>query len=55
MSGIAARQWRLPGAWPALLRIDGSPMVYNQRDTYLPDLLICRPEFADKILAMLRE
>ncbi|MEL7444715.1 MAG: 3'(2'),5'-bisphosphate nucleotidase CysQ [Pseudomonadota bacterium] len=31
-------------------RIDGSPLVYNQRDTYLPDLLICRPEWADKVL-----
>ncbi len=32
-------------------RIDGSPLVYNQRDTYMPDLLICRPEWADKVLA----
>lgn len=31
-------------------RIDGSPMAYNQRDTYLPDLLICRPELADEVL-----
>ncbi|KTT74654.1 3'(2'),5'-bisphosphate nucleotidase CysQ [Sphingomonas endophytica] len=23
-------------------RIDGSPLVYNQADTYMPDLLICR-------------
>ncbi len=30
-------------------RADGSPLVYNQRDTYMPDLLICRPEWA-KIL-----
>src|SRR5690606_33001276 len=29
-------------------RIDGSPMVYTQPDSYLPDLLICRPELADK-------
>jgi 3'(2'), 5'-bisphosphate nucleotidase len=27
-------------------RIDGSPLRYNQPDTYLPDLLICRPEWA---------
>ncbi len=27
-------------------RIDGSPLVYNQRDPWLPDLLICRPELA---------
>ena len=27
-------------------RIDGSPLVYNNADPYLPDLLICRPELA---------
>lgn len=32
-------------------RIDGSPLVYNRADTYLPDLLICRPEWAGKVLA----
>lgn len=32
-------------------RIDGGPLVYNQRDTYLPDLLICRPEWAGPVLA----
>lgn len=32
-------------------RIDGSPLVYNQRDTYMPDLLICRPEWAERVLA----
>ena len=32
-------------------RIDGSPLVYNQPDTYMPDLLICRPEWADTVLA----
>lgn len=31
-------------------RLDGSPLVYNNRDTYLPDLLICRPELADTVL-----
>ena len=31
-------------------RIDGSPLVYNQADTYMPDLLICRPEHAQTIL-----
>ncbi|MCL6250425.1 3'(2'),5'-bisphosphate nucleotidase CysQ [Altererythrobacter sp. KTW20L] len=36
-------------------RIDGSPMVYNQPDTYLPDLLICRPEWAESVLAHLRQ
>lgn len=32
-------------------RIDGSPLVYNQADTYMPDLLICRPEWAERVLA----
>lgn len=31
-------------------RMDGSPLVYNQADTYMPDLLICRPEWADRVL-----
>jgi 3'(2'), 5'-bisphosphate nucleotidase len=36
-------------------RIDGSPLIYNQRDTYMPDLLICRPEHAAIVLAALKE
>jgi 3'(2'), 5'-bisphosphate nucleotidase len=32
-------------------RIDGSPLIYNQADTYMPDLLICRPEWAGQVLA----
>jgi 3'(2'), 5'-bisphosphate nucleotidase len=32
-------------------RIDGSPLVYNQPDVLLPDLLICRPELAPALLA----
>lgn len=31
-------------------RIDGSPLVYNQQDTYMPDLLICRKEHAKEVL-----
>ena len=34
-------------------RIDGSPMVYNQADVYMPDLLICRPEWANRVLTLL--
>lgn len=34
-------------------RIDGSPLRYNQSDTYLPDLLICRQELAQSVLAAL--
>lgn len=36
-------------------RIDGSPLVYNQKDTYLPDLLICRPELAEEALRLVAE
>ncbi len=32
-------------------RIDGSPLVYNCANPLLPDLLICRPELADQVLA----
>jgi len=32
-------------------RIDGSPLVYNQADVYMPDLLICRREHAERVLA----
>lgn len=32
-------------------RIDGSPLVYNRADTYMPDLLICRPEWTERVLA----
>jgi 3'(2'), 5'-bisphosphate nucleotidase len=31
-------------------RVDGSPLVYNEDDTSLPDLVVCRPELADAIL-----
>ncbi len=34
-------------------RIDGSPIVYNERDPWLPDVLICRPELADDVLRAL--
>lgn len=33
-------------------RIDGSPLVYNQADVYMPDLLICRKQHAVRVLAL---
>ncbi|HTH84889.1 3'(2'),5'-bisphosphate nucleotidase CysQ [Mycobacterium sp.] len=33
-------------------RIDGSPLDYNQPDPLLPDLVVCRPEFAEAVLAV---
>lgn len=34
-------------------RIDGSPIRYNNADTLVPDLLICRPEWRDRVLHVL--
>ncbi len=36
-------------------RLDGSPLVYNCPDPYLPDLLVCRPELAATVLAAIRQ
>jgi 3'(2'), 5'-bisphosphate nucleotidase len=35
-------------------RVDGTPLVYNQRDVLLPDLVVCRPELAPRILDFIR-
>ena len=35
-------------------RCDGSALDYNYEDPWLPDLVICRPEFAEDTLAALR-
>ena len=32
-------------------RLDGSPLVYNQVPPWLPDLIICRPELAEAVIA----
>ncbi|MBT5139202.1 MAG: 3'(2'),5'-bisphosphate nucleotidase CysQ [Acidimicrobiaceae bacterium] len=34
-------------------RLDGSELLYNQDDVYLPDLIVCRPELAESVLAAL--
>jgi 3'(2'), 5'-bisphosphate nucleotidase len=33
-------------------RIDGSALLYNEPDLRLPDLLVCRPELANAVLAV---
>ncbi|MBX8691330.1 3'(2'),5'-bisphosphate nucleotidase CysQ [Mycobacterium sp. 20091114027_K0903767] len=33
-------------------RIDGSRLVYNSADPTLPDLIVCRPELAGRVLAV---
>ncbi len=32
-------------------RIDGSPLQYNRPDPKLPDVVVCRPEYAEAVLA----
>ena len=32
-------------------RLDGSPLRYNRPNPWLPDLLVCRPELAERVLA----
>lgn len=34
-------------------RVDGRPLCYNAADPYLPDLLICQPQLAPRILDLL--
>jgi 3'(2'), 5'-bisphosphate nucleotidase len=36
-------------------RADGAPIRYNNADTYLPDLLICRAELAGEVLGLAAE
>ena len=59
----AGGQWEWDSAAPAGVvqaaglhasRLDGSPLIYNRRDPYLPDLLMCRAELADVLLAEIR-
>ncbi|WP_102142728.1 3'(2'),5'-bisphosphate nucleotidase CysQ [Mycobacterium hubeiense] len=59
----AGGQWEWDSAAPAGVvqaaglhasRLDGSRLVYNRRDPYLPDLLMCRPELADVLLEAIR-
>ena len=40
------------GAYAA--RLDGSTLLYNQPDPWLPDLVVCRPELSGEILDALR-
>ncbi|WP_304610536.1 inositol monophosphatase family protein, partial [Mycobacterium celatum] len=56
----AGGQWEWDSAAPAGVvlaaglhasRLDGSELVYNRPDPYLPDFLMCRPELADVLLA----
>jgi 3'(2'), 5'-bisphosphate nucleotidase len=59
----AGGQWEWDSAAPAgvvraaglhATRLDGSPLIYNRRDPYLPDFLMCRAELADVLLDCIR-
>ena len=59
----AGGQWEWDSAAPAGVvlaaglhasRLDGSPLIYNRHDPYLPDLLMCRAELADVLLGAIR-
>lgn len=59
----AGGQWEWDSAAPAgvvqaaglhATRLGGAPLVYNRRDPYLPDLLMCRPELAGPLLEVIR-
>lgn len=59
----AGGQWEWDSAAPAGVvwaaglhasRLDGSPLIYNRRDPYLPDLLMCRHEVAEVLLPAIR-
>ena len=41
------------GAGLVASRVDGSPCTYNARDTLVPDLLICAPEWEARVRAAL--
>jgi 3'(2'), 5'-bisphosphate nucleotidase len=56
-------QWEWDSAAPVAValaagftacRLNGAPLVYNLARPYLPDLLVCRPELADQVLAVTR-
>ena len=36
-------------------RVDGSELRYNQDDVYLPDVIVCRPELSEQILAFIEK
>ncbi len=53
--GLGVRRWRslLKASGPARpRRLNGEPLRYGAPDAWLPDLMVCRPEYADIVLAV---
>ena len=44
-----------PAAGLYTSRVDGTPLRYNQEDVYLPDLIVCRPELAERIVEFVKQ
>lgn len=44
---------RAAGVWAS--RLDGSPLVYNNADPYLPDLLVCHPLLVERVQAAIAD
>ncbi len=56
MNGTAARPSRSRRAHGLhVSRIDGTPLIYNMEDVYMPDLLIARIDDARAVLDLLTE
>jgi 3'(2'), 5'-bisphosphate nucleotidase len=56
-------QWEWDSAAPVAIalaaglhvsRLDGSPVRYNQPNPWLPDILICRSELAQRVIQLCR-
>ncbi len=41
-----------PVVWPLASRLNGEPLRYGAPDAWLPDLVVCRPELAEAVLAV---
>lgn len=59
----AGGQWEWDSAAPSAVvraaglhasRLDGSPLLYNRPDPYLPDFVMCRQELSDTLLGAIR-
>ncbi len=59
----AGGQWEWDSAAPSgvvraaglhATRLDGSPLIYNRHDPYLPDFVMCRMDLADTLLGAMR-
>ena len=52
--GFGGARGRGVGGGMHASRLDGSPLIYNRPDPYLPDLLMCRAELAEVLLEGIR-